>query len=62
MVPNDDGKVCVFTPDHHFRSADGKHLIAAGAKYFAERIDWERFFESMNNQEVMGKSEWKIFL
>lgn len=57
MVPNDDGKVCVFTPDHHFRSADGKHLIAAGAKYFAERIDWERFFESMNNQEVMGKSE-----
>ena len=56
MVLNDDGKVRVFTPDHHFISADGKHLTPAGAKYFAERIGWERFLKSTND-DVKEKSE-----
>lgn len=43
MVLNEDGKVRVFTPDHHFISADGKHLTAAGAKFFAGMIDWDRY-------------------
>lgn len=42
-VLTEDGRVRVFTPDHHFISADGKHLTAAGAKFYAERIDWDRY-------------------
>lgn len=45
MVLNEDGKIRVFTPDHHFISADGKHLTAAGAKFFADMIDWDKFLD-----------------
>lgn len=45
MVLNEDGKVRVFTPDHHFISADGKHLTAAGAKFFAGMIDWDKYLD-----------------
>ena len=38
-------RVRVFTPDHHFISPDGKHLTKDGARFFAERIDWERLLE-----------------
>ena len=43
MVVNDAGQVRVFTPDHHFISADCRHLSLGGARYFAERIDWEKY-------------------
>lgn len=43
MVSNKDGKVRVFTPDHHFMSADCRHLSLGGAKYFAEQIDWNKY-------------------
>lgn len=43
MVTGDDGLIAVFTPDHHFFSADGKHFTRFGAKYFAERINWNKF-------------------
>lgn len=34
----DCGLVRVFTPDHRFISADGRHLTAAGAGFYSERI------------------------
>ena len=43
IVQNEEGKIRVFTPDHRFISADWKHLTEAGARFFAERIDWDRF-------------------
>lgn len=41
----DGGLVLVFTPEHRFISADGKHLTAAGARFYAERIEWERWLD-----------------
>lgn len=40
-----DGQVRVFTPEHCFISADGKHLTKAGARYYAERVEWGRYLE-----------------
>ena len=45
MVVDGSGRVPVFTPDHHFISPDCKHLGKGGAKFFAESIDWNKFFE-----------------
>ena len=45
-----DNQVRVFTPEHCFISADGKHLTRAGARFFAERIDWNKFLEYGNRQ------------
>ena len=39
----DGGLVRVFTPAGRFISADGKHLTAAGASFYAERIEWGRY-------------------
>lgn len=44
------GLVRVFTPEHRFISADGKHLTRSGARYIAERIDWDKFLEYGNRQ------------
>lgn len=38
-----NGNVRVFTPDGHFISHDCSHLTRAGAKFYAERIDWDYF-------------------
>lgn len=43
MVINDRRQVRVFTPDHHFISADSGHLTKWGAIYFGQLIDWGRF-------------------
>ena len=43
MVTNKSNKVRVFTPDHHFISADCRHLSKGGAKYYAEKIYWKQF-------------------
>ena len=43
MVTNDKDQVRVFTPDHHFISADCRHLSKGGAIFYAERIDWDAF-------------------
>ena len=48
MVLNDDGRVRVFTPDHHFISADCDHLSVDGARYFAGMIDWDKYL-TVNN-------------
>lgn len=45
MVTDGSGLVQVFTPEHRFISADGKHLTAAGARFYAERIEWWRWLE-----------------
>lgn len=45
MVTDESGLVQVFTPEHRFISADGKHLTAAGARFYAERIEWGRYLE-----------------
>ena len=42
MVTDGD-LVLVITPEHLCISADGKHLTAAGARFYAERIEWGRF-------------------
>ena len=44
-VTDEAGLVQVFTPDHHFISADGKHFTKYGAKFFAERIDWNKYLQ-----------------
>ena len=43
MVTNDKKQVRVFTPDHHFISADCRHLSRGGAIYFADRINWNKY-------------------
>lgn len=43
MVTNDENKVRVFTPDHHFMSADCRHLSKGGAEFFAQMIDWSKY-------------------
>lgn len=45
MVCNSEGKVRVFTPDHHFISADTRHLSRGGAIFFGEMIDWGYYME-----------------
>jgi len=45
MVTNRDDKVRVFTPDHHFMSADCRHLSKGGAEYFAQKIDWIKYLK-----------------
>ena len=49
-VLTEDGRVRVFTPSHRFISADGKHLTQSGARFYAERIDWDKFLEVDENQ------------
>lgn len=54
MVTNNNNQVRVFTPDHHFISADCRHLSKGGAKYFANVIDWGKYLDihinSVNNE------------
>ncbi len=45
MVTNNKDQVRVFTPDHHFMSADCRHLSKGGAVYFAELIDWKKYLK-----------------
>lgn len=49
-VLTEDGQVRVFTPEHCFISADGKHLTKAGARFYAERIDWDKYLGNGNRQ------------
>lgn len=45
MVTREDGKVRVFSPDHHFISADCRHLSQGGAIFFAHAINWNAYLE-----------------
>ena len=45
FVANDIGQVRVFTPDHHFMSADCRHLSKGGAIFYAEKIDWRKYLQ-----------------
>ena len=45
MVLNENNQVRVFSPDHHFISADCIHLSRGGAIYFANLIDWKKYFK-----------------
>lgn len=47
-VVTEGGLVRVFTPGHRFISADGKHLTAAGARFYAERVDWNKLLARNN--------------
>lgn len=46
LVTDKNGKVKVFSPDHHFISADCRHLSKGGAIYYAQMIDWSRFLNA----------------
>ena len=50
LVTSEDGRVRVFTPDGHFISPDGKHLTRAGARFFAERVEWVQW---LSNNECL---------
>lgn len=43
LVSVGDGEVRVFSPDHHFISADCRHLSKGGAIYYGQLIDWDKF-------------------
>lgn len=43
MVTNERNQVRVFTPDHHFMSADCRHLSKGGAKFYANSINWNKY-------------------
>lgn len=43
MVRQPNGKVRVFSDDGKFISQDCRHLTKAGAKFYANRINWNRF-------------------
>lgn len=45
MVTNEKDQVKVFSPDHHFISADCRHLSKGGAIMFSQMIDWNKFIE-----------------
>ena len=45
LVSSSDGRVKVFTPDHHFISADCSHFSKGGAIYFGEMIEWQQYFD-----------------
>lgn len=45
MVTNDKGQVRVFTPDHHYISADCRHLSKGGAIYYGKQIDWSIYLK-----------------
>ena len=45
MVTNEKGQVRVFTPDHHFMSADCRHLSKGGAEFYAKSIDWKMYMK-----------------
>ena len=44
-VLTEDGLVRVFTPEHSFISADGKHLTKAGARFYAESVNLVKFLD-----------------
>jgi peptidoglycan/LPS O-acetylase OafA/YrhL len=45
MVTNENNEVRVFTPDHHFMSADCGHLSKGGAIYYGQLIDWLKYLK-----------------
>lgn len=45
MVRKPDGTVRVFTDDGLFISQDCRHLTRAGAQYYAQMIDWNKFID-----------------
>lgn len=49
-VIKNGNKVIVFTPDHHFISADCRHLTRFGAKFFADNIKWESYLEKSRSK------------
>lgn len=46
MATLPDGRVRVFTDEGLLISHDCRHLTRAGARFYAERIDWTRFFNN----------------
>lgn len=45
LVIDDKQSMPVFTPDHHYVSQDCRHFSKGGAIWFAQLIDWEKYFE-----------------
>lgn len=43
MVLNENDQVRVFSPDHHYISADCRHLSKGGAMFFANEIEWSKY-------------------
>lgn len=49
MVKDQDNRIPVFTPDCKFISQDCKHFTPAGAQYYANLIDSEKYDFTFNN-------------
>lgn len=45
MVTDAEGRVRVFSPDHHFISADCKHFSKGGAVFYAQMIEWNKYMQ-----------------
>lgn len=45
MVIDDNEKVPVFTPDHHYISQDCEHFSKGGAVYYSQLIDWDKYLK-----------------
>lgn len=42
-----DSSVVVFSDDHRFLSQDCRHLTQAGARYFAQKVEFEKIFHNL---------------
>lgn len=45
-----DGKVRVFSDDHHYISADCGHFSRGGAIYYADLINWNKYLNDQTNE------------
>ena len=45
MISNKTRNVRVFTEDNKFISSDCGHITRSGARFFAQRINWEKYFD-----------------
>lgn len=45
IVKQHDGKVRVFSEDGRYISQDCRHLTRAGAKFYADKIDWSQYLK-----------------
>lgn len=59
-VKNDDGTVNIFTDENKFLSYDCYHLSPAGARYFAEKVDWSTIFK--NEETTLNNLSARFFL
>ncbi len=50
LVAVGDGRVRVFSDDHHYISADCGHFSRGGAIYYADLINWNKYLNDQTNE------------